>query len=121
MKKRLLLLIGLTTLTNVSFASFPIASVVDTPITDTILNIETTAQYHLRIQEMGFDLSTCNCESCRADIPISNEIINRDVTKWYATWWMMIIWLILLVAVIIVGSIMYEIYRGLDECSGCLA
>ena len=68
-KKLLFLLIILTTLTNVSYASFPLPSVVDTPVTDTTLNIETTEQYHLRIQKMGFDLSNCNCASCRKGIP----------------------------------------------------
>jgi|TARA_B100000959_G_C14964099_1_gene617003 hypothetical protein len=72
MKKVILILILLTTLTNVSYASFPLSSVVDTPITDTILNIETTEQYHLRIQKMGFDLSNCNCDSCREEVSLGD-------------------------------------------------
>ena len=72
MKKVILILILLTTLTNVSYASFPLPSVVDTPITDTILNIETTEQYHLRIQKMGFDLSNCNCDSCREEVSLED-------------------------------------------------
>ena len=63
MKKLLLLLITLTTFTNVSYASFP----VDTNKTDTtkVVAQETTEQYHLRIEKQGFDIESCVCESCR--------------------------------------------------------
>jgi len=63
MQKLLLLLITLTTFTNVSYASFP----VDTNKTDTtkVVAQETTEQYHLRIEKQGFDIESCVCESCR--------------------------------------------------------
>ncbi len=41
MRKLILLFITLTSFANESYASFPISSVVDTPVTDTTLNIET--------------------------------------------------------------------------------
>ena len=121
MKKLILLLITLTTLANVSYASFPISSVVDTPIADTTLNIETTEQYHLRIQKMGFDLKSCNCASCRADIPIDIEGINSDATKWYLKGPMIFVWLILLVSFVILVYYSIIIYKQADNCSGCLA
>ena len=73
MRKLILLLITLTIITNVSFASFPIPSVVDTPFTDTILNIETTEQYHKKMQNQGFDISSCRCPSCRKVISLSKK------------------------------------------------
>ena len=61
MKKLLLLLIALTTLTNVSYASFPIQVYLQT---DT-LQTEEIKQYHYNLQKMGIDLKSCKCESCR--------------------------------------------------------
>ena len=70
MKKIILLLITLTTLTNVSYASFPISVQpvisIDTIIPDTnkIMDKETTSEYHSRMQKEGFDIDNCMCESC---------------------------------------------------------
>jgi hypothetical protein len=61
MKKLILLLITLTTLTNVSYASFPIQVYLQA---DT-LQTEKIKQYHYSLQEMGIDLNSCKCESCR--------------------------------------------------------
>ena len=62
MKKLILLLITITTLTNVSYASFPI----DTNKTDTtqVAVKETTEQYHLKMEKQGFDISICMCVDC---------------------------------------------------------
>jgi hypothetical protein len=56
MKKLLFFLITLTTLTNVSYASFPIADTLQT---------EEIKQYHYNLQKMGIDLTSCKCVSCR--------------------------------------------------------
>ena len=61
MRKLLLLLIVLTTFTNVSYASFPIQVYLQT---DT-LQTEEIKQYHYSLQQMGIDLNSCKCESCR--------------------------------------------------------
>ena len=83
MKKLLLLLITLTTFTNVSYASFP----VDTNKTDTIQVVveETTEQYHLRMEKKGFDIESCVCESCRSGIAIKNikNVNNRTSSDLY--------------------------------------
>jgi hypothetical protein len=79
-KKLILLLIILTTFMNVSYASFPVT--VTLKVQEDILQSETTQQYDLRMRKMGFDLSICNCASCRTGIPIAIEGIG-DATKWY--------------------------------------
>lgn len=83
MKKLLLLLITLTTFTNVSYASFP----VDTNKIDTIQVVveETIEQYHLRIEKQGFDIESCVCESCRSGIAIKNikNVNNRKSSDLY--------------------------------------
>ena len=71
MKKLILLLITLITLTNVSYASFPITMdlviSIDTIIPDTnkIVIKETTAEFHSRLEKEGFDIDNCMCEDCR--------------------------------------------------------
>ena len=61
MKKLIVLLIKITTLTNLSYASFP----VDTNRVKSTTMTETTEQFHLRMEEQGFDISSCTCVSCR--------------------------------------------------------
>ena len=82
-KKLLLLLITLTTFTNVSYASFP----VDTNKTDTtqVVVKETTEQYHLRMEKQGFDIESCMCESCRDGIPLerSTTVNSRSTSSMY--------------------------------------
>ena len=81
MKKLLLLLITLTTFTNLSYASFPI----DTNKADTtqVVVQETTEQYHLRMEKQGFDIENCVCESCRSGIAVKNinNIKSSDLYK----------------------------------------
>ena len=70
MKKLLLLIIIITTFSNVSYASFPVIEIsttyIDTiPDTNKVVNKETTEEYHIRIQKQGFDINNCMCEDCR--------------------------------------------------------
>ena len=71
MKKLILLLITIITLTNVSYASFPITMdlviSIDTIIPDTnkVVIKETTAEFHSRLEKEGFDIDNCMCEDCR--------------------------------------------------------
>ena len=80
-KKLLLLLITLTTLANVSYASFPIiADTLETTI-DT-LQTEEIKQYHSSLIKMGIDLNACRCESCRNGIaPLVNNVEGKEVLK----------------------------------------
>tara|TARA_Y100000385_G_scaffold173728_1_gene179754 strand:- start:770 stop:1132 length:363 start_codon:yes stop_codon:yes gene_type:complete len=59
------------TLTNVSFASFPVTLEnvisIDTIKADTnkIVVKETTADFHSRLEKEGFDVDNCQCKDCR--------------------------------------------------------
>ena len=59
------------TLTNVSYASFPVTMEyvisIDTikPDTNKIVIKETTAEFHSRLEKEGFDVDNCQCEDCR--------------------------------------------------------
>ena len=79
MKKLILLLITLTTFTNVSYASFP----VDTNKTDTtqVAVKETTEQYHLRMEKQGFDIESCKCESCRDGIQLQRFTTVKNISS----------------------------------------
>ena len=66
MKKLILLLITLTTLTNVSYASFPVADTLK--MQQDIVQTEEIKQYHYSLQQMSIDLKSCKCESCRNGI-----------------------------------------------------
>ena len=64
MKKLLLLLIALTTFTNVSYASFPIIEDTLETTIDT-LQTESISDYHLRLKNMGIDTPVdCDCMTC---------------------------------------------------------
>ena len=82
MKNTLLLLLIITTFTNVSYASFPvnreILISIDTlkPDTNTIVKKETTEEYHLRMEKQGFDINNCMCIDCR-----KFKDITRDSNK----------------------------------------
>ena len=102
-KKLLFLFITLTTLTNVSYASFPIiADTLETTI-DT-LQTEEIKQYHSSLIKMGIDLNACKCESCRNSIdPLTNNVEVKKVlkknTKKIRNWTLIIVAIILLILV----------------------
>ena len=73
-KKLLFLFITLTTLTNVSYASFPIADILE--VNQDTLQTEEIKQYHYSLQQMGIDLKSCKCESCRNGI---SPLISKPV------------------------------------------
>ena len=104
MKKLLLLLITLTTLTNVSYASFPVADTLKMK-QDTV-QTEAVEQYHLRMQKMGIDLNSCKCESCRKGIAPSNIIINNReanlLNPFKRIWLPIIITMTLLSAIVVI-------------------
>ena len=102
MKKLLLLFIALTTFTNVSYASFPIiADTLETTI-DT-LQTEAIKKYHDHLIQMGVDLNSCKCVSCRNGIaPLTN---NREVNKplnQFQRIWLPIIIIISILAIVLV-------------------
>jgi hypothetical protein len=102
MKKLLLLLIILTTLTNVSYASFPVSDTLKMK-QDTI-QTETVEQYHLRMQEIGLDLTSCKCESCRNGIaPLTNNSeVNKPINQFKRIWLPIIITMAILAIVLVI-------------------
>jgi len=87
MKKLLFLLMILTAFTNVSYASFPIiADTLETTI-DT-LQTEEIKKYHDHLIEMGIDLNSCKCESCRNGIaPLTNKReVNKPLNQFKRIW-----------------------------------
>ena len=75
MKKLFLLLITLTTFTNVSYASFPVSDTLK--VKQDTVQTEEIKKYHDHLIQMGIDLNSCKCESCRNSIvPLTN---NREV------------------------------------------
>jgi hypothetical protein len=100
-KKILLMLIILTTFTNVSYASFPIADTLE--IKQYTLQTEEIKQYHSSLIKMGIDLNSCKCESCRNGIaPLTN---NREVNKplnQFQRIWLPIIIIIAILAIVLV-------------------
>ena len=46
-----------------SYASFPVADTLETKVDS--LQTEEIKQYHYSLQQMGIDLKSCKCESCR--------------------------------------------------------
>ena len=77
MKGIVLLLITLTTFSHVSFASFPVPDTLK--VNQDTLQTEEIKKYHDHLIDMGIDLNSCKCESCRIGItPLTN---NREVNK----------------------------------------
>ena len=81
MKKLILLLITLTTLANVSYASFPVADTLR--VKQDTIQTEEIKQYHYSLQKMGIDLTSCKCVSCRNGIaPLTKDAeINSNLKK----------------------------------------
>jgi len=101
MKKILLLLITLTAFNNVSYASFPVSDTLK--VKQDTLQTEEIKQYHYKLQQMGIDLNSCKCESCRNGIdPLTN---NREVNKplnQFKRIWLPIIIIIVILAIVLV-------------------
>ena len=66
MKKLFFIFFTLITFTNVSYASFPVADALK--VKQDTLQTEEIKQYHYSLQQMGIDLQSCKCESCRNGI-----------------------------------------------------
>jgi hypothetical protein len=100
MKKLILLLITLTTFTNVSYASFPVSDTLK--VKQDTVQTEEIKKYHDHLIQMGVDLNSCKCESCRNGIaPLTN---NREVNKplnQFKRIWLPIIITIAILAVIL--------------------
>ena len=103
MKKLLLLLMILTTFTSASYASFPIISdTIETTI-DT-LQTEEIKKYHDHLIQMGVNLNSCKCESCRNGIaPLTNNReVNKPLNQFKRIWLPIIITMAILAIVLVI-------------------
>ena len=103
MKKLILLFIALTTFMNVSYASFPIiADTLETTI-DT-LQTEEIKQYHDHLIDMGIDLNSCKCESCRIGIALltNSREVNKPLNQFQRIWLPIIIIMTILSIVLVI-------------------
>jgi len=102
MKKLILLLITLTILTNVSYASFPVADTLK--VNQDTIQTEEIKQYHYSLQQMGIDLNACKCESCRNGIdPLTNKReVNKPPNQFKRIWLPIIITMTILGAILVI-------------------
>ena len=115
MKKLILLLITLTTFTNVSYASFPVSDTLK--VKQDTVQTEEIKKYHDHLIQMGIDLNSCKCESCRNSIvPLTN---NREVNLLNP---FKRIWLPVIITITILSAILLILlYRYVDKSSGAAA
>jgi hypothetical protein len=117
MKKLLLLLITLTTLINVSYASFPIADTLK--VKQDTVQTETVEQYHIRMQKMGFDIDDCKCNDCKKFKGINNamkngESVQKKKTNYKSLFATLGIWLVVAAVVFAIWFIWW-VARGLEN------
>ena len=77
-----------------SYASFPVNDTLT--VEKDSIDSETVEQYHLRMQAMGFDISSCRCEDCQKSISFNNfnkykENSNRSYLHTLSFLWMFLI------------------------------
>ena len=102
MKKLLLLLTTLIAFTNVSYASFPVADTLK--INQNTLQTEEIKKYHDHLIQMGIDLNSCKCESCRNGIaPLTNNReVNKPLNQFKRIWLPIIITMAILAIVLVI-------------------
>ena len=117
MKKLLLLLIALTTFTNVSYASFPITDTLE--IKQDTLQTEEIKQYHSNLIKMGIDLNSCKCESCRNGIaPLTNNLeTNSNLKKNKMNIWFRLL-IITTILSILFGILLFRWAESFNESGG---
>ena len=107
MKKIILLLITLTTISQESFASFPVADTLK--MSQDTLQTEEIKQYHDHLIDMGINLNSCKCESCRIGItPLTNKReVNKPLNQFQRIWLPIIILMTILALVFAIVIIKY--------------
>ena len=84
------------TLTNVSFASFPVTMEyvisIDTikPDTNKIVIKETTAEFHSRLEKEGFDIDNCMCIDCTNNLSNSSKEVKVNLKPLLGT---LLVWI----------------------------
>ena len=112
-EKTLFILIILSTLTNVSYASFPVSDTLK--VKQDTLQTEEIKQYHSNLIKMGIDLNDCRCESCRK----SNKFLKNNTIQQSAATGLYILSGLILLGVIIWFSIgLTRLYNCVDSGNG---
>ena len=112
MKKFPLILIALITLTNVSYASFPVSDTLK--VKQDTLQIEEIKQYHSNLIKMGIDLNDCRCKSCRK----SNKSLKKNTMHQSATGLYILSGLILLGVIIWLSIGLTRMYNCINSMDG---
>ena len=112
MNRLLLLLIIFITLTNISYASFPI---IDTlKVNQDRLHTEEVKKYHDHLVKMGIDLNSCKCESCRNNITAVESKREANLSSPFKR----ILLPIIITLVILSAIFIIILYRYVDKTSG---
>ena len=118
--KKILLLILLTTLTNVSYASFPVTDTLK--IKQDTVQTETVEQYHIRMQKMGFDIDDCRCDDCKIFKGINTPLKNGEVKQKQKTnIWPLLktlgIWFLAVAVILVIWLIVaiFNAFKGLGD------
>ena len=116
MKKLILFLITLATLTNVSYASFPIADTLK--MQQDIVQTEEIKQYHYSLQQKGVDHNSCKCMSCSNGIaPLTNtREVNKSPSQFQIIWMPIII--IMVVLAIVLAILLFRWADNFDKSGG---
>ena len=119
-KKIILLLITLTTLTNVSYASFPVTDTLK--IKQDTVQTETVEQYHIRMQKMGFDINDCRCDDCKKFKGINNiqkngKTAQKKKTNYKSLFVTLGVWLFaaVIILVIMLIVVIFNAFKGLSS------
>jgi len=102
MRQIVLLFIALTIITSVSHASFPVSDTLQ--VKQETLQTEEIKAYHQSLLQMGIDLSSCKCESCREGIaPLTNNSeVNKPLNQFKRIWLPIIIVMAILAIVLVI-------------------
>ena len=116
MKNLILLLIIITSFTSVSYASFPITDTLE--IKQNTLQTEEIKKYHDHLIDMGIDLNSCKCESCRIGIaPLTNNReVNKPLNQFQIIWLPMIIIMTILSIVLLI--LLFRWAENFDKSGG---
>jgi len=113
MKKLFFSVCTLIIFVNVSYASFPVSTILK--VQQDTLQTEKIKQYHSSLIKMGIDLNDCRCESCRK----SNKSFKNNTMLSSATGLYVLSGLLLLGVVIWLSIGLTRVYNCVDTGSDC--
>tara|TARA_B100000767_G_C19350696_1_gene363661 strand:- start:23 stop:340 length:318 start_codon:yes stop_codon:yes gene_type:complete len=86
---------------NVSYASFPVPD--NLKVKQDTLQTEEIKQYHYSLQQMGIDLNSCKCMSCRSGLaPLTNKSVIKKPPNQFQRIWLQIIIVMAILSIVLV-------------------